>query len=383
MSVETSVPASPSAEQRGPARAPRRGQQVCPRCQSVESWGLSSWCPTCGYYPSVDKNAMKDTTWKERIVSEEEEEAARPSGFQAVPVWFWLLMTGVGVIIISGLIIHATWPSADGPRGTIALAELILGLVSFLIGHGIASYHAMKVDPRVNMADVLISWFNVWQNTIADLPASCPRVFGIIWGLCSMFTAVVVIGGIDYSAPFRVEGAPNRSPSASQVIGAVADTARAQADENLTMDESLRQLDDPDSMTAGAAALNRGMLQNPAEEDLGTKRFADKMHCVVYGLRTDSRNVPNALLFAGNTIGSDQHIATISADDMPRDDFFKIVTRLQSSTRKKPVVQSPINAVWVEPGVMCRLTYDSVAGNGELVNPQFGGVIVNQPGRHR
>jgi len=195
-----------------------------------------------------------------------------------------------------------------------------------------------------------------------------------------MFTAVVVIGGIDYSAPFRVDDQkprPKTNPAA--VVGAVADSARAQAREDQTMEESLQALDDPEKMTAGAMVLD----SDKQPKELGTRLFPTKMHCVVYGVMTDKRDVPSALLFAGNTIGVDQHIARIDAANIPPVDFHKIAVRLQSATRADSVVPSTFEAVWVEPDVMCRLTFDSVGEDGELVNPKFGGVIVNQPGRHR
>ncbi len=325
---------------------------------------------------------MQDKTWKDRIVTEEEEEPAG-SPLSGIPVWFWVMLVGVGAIIVGGVAVHMTTPVEDGTRGTIALVQLVLGVISFLVAHGVASHHAMKVDPRVNMSDVLLSWFNVWQTTIAHLPKTCLRLFGIVWGLSAALTAVVVIGGIDYSAPFRVDGKTPRRTNPQQAIGAIADAARAQANEDLSMEESLQQLDDPEKTTAAGGSLAQAMKRQPPEEELGTKLFETEMHCVVYGVLTDEKQIPGGLLFAGNTTGTDQHVAKIDAKNIPRDDFYRITVRLHSAARNESVVPSTYDAAWVEPTVMCRVLFESVGDDGELVKPKFAGIVVNQRGRHR
>jgi hypothetical protein len=358
---------------------------------------MASWCPKCGYYPAVDnEDAVNDMSWQEHVVEESEEEVPE-NIWQSIPAWFWMMMVGVAGIIGFSLAIRMMMPGEDSPRGTIALAQLGIGFLSFAIAHGIAGRHAMKTDPRVNMTDVLLSWFNVWQTSISQLPHTCKRAWSIVWGLTMMLTAVTVIGGIDYSAPFRTDVTKKKTTFAQEAIKNVAAAAKAQGDDDATMEEALQELDDPDAMVAGAggAASADGVGQLAGSTDEATQMALDKLDdmlgrnkeqkliCFVYGVVTDARRNPKSLLFAGNTSGANQHVAELMASDMPREAFIRIVQRLYKVVQPDPVIATDRSAVWVAPDVSCRLKHEGITEDGILINPTFEAIVVVQPGRRR
>ena len=112
-------------------------------------------------------------------------------------------MGGATAILLTGFGTHIQYPREDGPRGLIALAILGIGLVSVVAAHLIDSGYAMKMDPRIRFTDVILLWFTIWQPSIGQLPESRHQIWGISWGLTTSITGVLIIGGIDYSAPFR------------------------------------------------------------------------------------------------------------------------------------------------------------------------------------
>ena len=297
-----------------------------------------------------------------------------------------------------------SWMTASICKGT--------GLCSMLIAHLISAKLAFASDRRLNATDVLLSWLSVWQPTLDRLPRTCKRVWAMVWGMAAVLTAVTIIGGIDYGAPFRTHKAPDISPM--NVVGTVAAAAASQAkaqgkkdaslaeamgelqsqvaqaavpgggNPNMSMEESLNELGDMEGQIQGMSAaldaaadvaLNGGLTDEEAE-----KASTSTLDCFIYGVVTDSKNIPTGFLFAANTRGVDQHVAEISAADLPRTSFRKIAVRLYKEIQKTPEVESDRSAIWVKPVVFCRIRFKGYLENGELSEAEFETMLVNQRG---
>ena len=245
---------------------------------------MASWCPNCAYYPSVGEDDVEDTSWKEHVVDDSPE--AEPENiWQSIPAWFWVMMAGILGIMGSSVAIRFMMPEEDSPRGIVALVQLAIGMLSFATAHGIASREAMKNDPRINLTDVALSWFSVWQPTITQLPHTCKRIWGIAWGIMAMITAVTVIGGIDYSAPFR--GEEKKGPNvAANVIRNVASAAKAQAGQDQkSMEDALSEMNDPEAMADQAnAGGGPASMEEAVQQLAGTP---EQLSAITDGLPTD------------------------------------------------------------------------------------------------
>lgn len=395
--------------------AGRSHAKACPRCHSLRPWGGASWCPDCGYYPAVDKNS--GSSWADDLPEAPQEVVADDrSALESIPGWFWLMIAGVVAIGGFSIAIRLNYPEDDGPRGTIATAMLFIGFLVMAVAHTIAGVIAMKSDRRLNVYDILISWFAVWQPTIIQLPKRCERVLAMVWGTFAMIAAMTIIGGIDYGAPFRGHEGVDIKPM--NVVGTVAAAAASQAqqqgDPNASLGEALgdlqQQVDQanggmipgggaPASMTdalngigdvpgdlqnlegslANADGLLNGGLENLTEEEAQTAQKRT-LESYIYGVVTDRNSVPTSLLFAANTQGKDQHVAEIATKDLDRDIFRKIAMRLYKETQRTPEVESTRKAVWVKPVLTCRLTFFGFTESGELVDPEFDAIVVKQRG---
>ena len=320
------------------------------------------------------------------------------TALESIPAWFWAMLGGIVGIAGFSVYIRLNYPEETGPRGTIALVQLSLGFVSMIVAHLISSKYAMKHDRRMNFNDVLLSWFNVWQPTISALPNTCKRVWAFVWGAVGILTAVTVIGGIDYSAPFRTHEAPKVKPLS--VVGAVASAARAGA-KDASMQEAMSDMKSQVDQAAAAAgeegagvsknmedALNdlgnmEDQLNGLETDDLLNGRNVERksVECFIYGVITDDKNVPTSFLFAANTLGKEQHVAELETKDIPKDKLRTVAMRLYKEVRKAPVIASERKAVWVNPEVKCSLSFVDYAENGELTDPKFDTIVVNQPGR--
>lgn len=332
-----------------------------------------------------------------------EQEDEELSALASIPGWFWGMLGGVVGITGFSMTVRIMLPDDDSPRGIIALTQLAVGLISMITAHGLAARFAMKHDRRLNLTDIMLSWFNIWQPTIAELPGTCRRVLAMAWGGFAVLTAVTLIGGIDYSAPFRVHNAPKVKPM--KLIGAVAAAARAQAgkdaesigeaigdlqSEVAAMEEATgQQGGPPKAMEDALAELGNMDDQLNQFKDAGSGPDSDEknedeagtLQCFIYGVETDDRNVPTAFLFAASRKGSDRHVAVIKTSDLPEEDFRTIAVRLYPAVRREPVIETKRQAVWVEPIVSCRLAHKGSAENGELKEPKFEAILVQQKGR--
>ncbi|HIE98879.1 MAG TPA: hypothetical protein EYG03_15595 [Planctomycetes bacterium] len=374
---------------------------TCIRCQTSEAWGESSWCPVCGYYPTVDGTEVDGKSWADDLPDVPKEEAEdEGSTLQSLPGWLWGLLGGIVGIMAFSVAIRVLFSSNEGIRGTIALAQLVIGLVSVLTAHGLAAKFAMKHDRRVNLNDVVLSWFNVWQPNIAALPGTCARIWGVVWGGIAVMTAVTIIGGIDYSAPFRVDDASKgMGPNASSVVGAVAGAAKQAGDDDASLDEALGDLQEEESAeekgrgNGGSQEMDKvlseldgaedqvGETDEASSDDLADAAATIELDCFIYGVVTDSNRLPVSFLFAAHTKGRIRHVAEIRAERLPPGKFRQIAVQLYSFVQAQPEVPTQRKAVWVKPIVTCRLLFNGYTSTGELRKPEFGAVVVAQQGR--
>lgn len=399
---------------------------TCPRCHTTKSWGESSWCPDCGYYPIVDKGAVGGASWADDLPATVEEVNDNRTALESIPMWFWGMIAGMIGITGFSVAIRLLFPGEDGEsvRGAVALLQLSIGGTSVLVAHIIATKFAMSNDRRINLFDFVIAWFAIWHPTIAALPKTCMRLLAVVWGGIAVITAVTIVGGIDYAAAFRpAHEAPDLKPM--KLIGAVAGAAKAQAaskgdkpesmadalnevasevDEmsgnvddsggsGMTMQEAFDELGDMESeLGALTGDLNADLGVNGDVSDLSPEELEAKLReaaekdrqdvsCFVYGVTIDQRKVPKTFLFAADLNGQHQHVAEIQGVDMNRADYKKLVLRLYKAIQKTPEIPSERKAVWVKPIVTCRLSYAQLTDEAEMDDPRFEAFVVEQRGR--
>ncbi|MCP4170334.1 MAG: hypothetical protein GY758_06125 [Fuerstiella sp.] len=371
--------------------------ETCLRCHTSQEWGESSWCPVCGYYPIVDGAAVDGKSWADDLPDAPEEVEEEKSTLQSLPLWFWGLLGGIVGITMFSVAIRVLFSDQEGVRGIIALTQLVIGFVSLLTAHGLAAKFAMKKDRRVNLNDVLLSWFNVWQPNILALPATYSRIWAVVWGGFAVLTAMTIIGGIDYSAPFRVDDPQKvRGPKAAAAVGTITSAAKEAGKEDARLDKALNDLQEEESedegpSKGGSDAMGEAISEFDGVEDqleaIGDEILTEtaaareatiELECFVYGVVTDSKNVPVSFLFAADVSGRSRHVAEIRVEQLPPAKFRQMAVRLHSAVQQHPEVPSQRKAVWVKPIVTCRLRSRGYTNSGHLKKPEFDAIIVAQ-----
>ncbi|MDG1897078.1 MAG: hypothetical protein P8J37_19405 [Fuerstiella sp.] len=214
-------------------------------------------------------------------------------------------------------------------------------------------------------------------------------------------TAMTIIGGIDYSAPFRVDDPKKtKTPKVSAAVGAITSAAKEAGEDDVSLDEALNDLQEEESDdengrgAGGSGKMGKALSELDGVEDqieaLGEEALADRaavdepvieLECFIYGVVIDANKTPISFLFAADVRGQVRHVAEIRVERLPPAKFRQIAVRLHSAVQKQPEVPSQRKAVWVQPIVACRLRSNGYTGSGLLKKTEFHAIIVAQRGR--
>ena len=388
--------------------------ETCPRCHTTADWGENSWCPDCGYYPIVDGNNTEGASWADKLPETVVEEVDNRSAMQSIPVWFWLMTVGIIGIALASVGLRVWLVEQETLRGRIALGQLGIGMLSMAVAHAIAAKFAMSGDRRISVPDIFLSWFNIWQPTIGKLPHTSKRLLAMIWGIVACLTAVTVIGGIDYGYPFRDHEEADMKPI--NVVDAVASAARAQAEKNgqegtslekavqgdnlatagdaaVSMEDEIKQMNDtdgPDEQFAddltGAGGAKRELEKRLKDLPKDEKGFRE-VDGTLYGVVTNNRKVPVALLFGARSNGKWIHLTRVEQSGIPSRTFRRIIQKLNGKIVKGPFIelatspkpQPQTRQAWVRPDVTCSLQFTEVE-DGQLMDVRVESILIDQPG---
>jgi len=215
--------------------------------------------------------------------------------------------------------------------------------------------------------------------------------------MTSIVTALLVIGGIDYNAPFRTDTKPK--PVGNQLIKAVTGTAKSAAGGGTaSMEDALGDLTDTGAAAAGANGTPAEMeealkkLSDLPDEMAKMAEGADGLHgeetkpeqtlmCIVYGVITNDERIPTSFLFAGKPQQSYQHVAEIRAEDLEKSEFLRLAVKLFQKVQPRPAIPTTYEAVWVKPVLICKIRYRNMNDDGTIRDATFDSIIRDESDR--
>lgn len=341
----TCAPSRPATEPapQGPHGTATGG---CPNCGSLESWGHTSWCPKCGFYPRLGISLGPALD-----VVEDVHDA--PDGaldvWRRMPGWGRVLVVGVFAIFAASVAVRLQTHSTSSLRNTWAAVQLGLGVALFCVVHGVAMVRATAKLDTFGFVDAVIHPVETWKPTISELPARAARVWTAAWGLTAALCAVVIIGGIRYSR--LVEDWGVRHQANSEIRSKVSESALQKAIGKGLLSEDFEK-----------AAEKRGEQEARAAAEAAKKgidlelRSAD---CVVIGYKLDPHDGSvSELLLASLVEGELQYVGSVS-DGIPLSVRRELAMRLKSVTRDRPFVNCPASGTWVKPVISCKTNFKS------------------------
>src|SRR6188508_2429837 len=124
MSHESSLTATP------PVAAEPINADACPRCRQplIDPAGLG-WCKACGYCRSLETEQNHQLLGAAPAPTRGE---ALAGAARQIPLWFWVLLAGIGVLGGMSLAVGRLLPAGSSfPRALWTTVQMVLGL--FLI----------------------------------------------------------------------------------------------------------------------------------------------------------------------------------------------------------------------------------------------------------
>lgn len=351
-----------------PAQKPKSSSGAaangCSRCGSTEPWGMSSWCPTCGYYPVVESADEDRMAWRSEVAAGEQFEDSQEATnlLNCIPPWLWVAVAGVMVIFGSSIAAAKKFSVVDDNQSFWAWTELLTGFGIAVAAHGWAAFIAKKSDDRLTFSDVLLNWMAVWQPTITRLPSSAPRIWMFAWGITAMLCSLFVIGGHDTSMFFKQEYEEPESVL-PDVVNAVAGAAKKKARKAGSLEEALRGVGNPEEMLPDGVPDGEGL-------DEALKPAGPELICAIFGVKVDRRGQPTHFLLCGRSKEQMQYVATVKADTLDRPTLKSVIQRLARTNQSRPAVPTAFSAIWVQPKIAMRVEYASIAGDGTLARPK-------------
>jgi len=226
----------------------------CPHCGSAEPWGCSSWCPQCGFYPMFGKCVE---TGPHRNAPEELD------FFKLVPPWAWILGAGIAAIVVLSFSASMVIKERAGLRLLWALAQCGLGAIAASIAHFSAYLSAIVDSDRFTPFDFIMKPVDIWKTVAKALPKVAWRFWALSWGVTASLCALLVIGGIRYSAIFDwgIE-----KPAEANLVQAIVDEARQEQDGGAeSLEEAMNDFvgDEESAKKGGRRTASRRAAESP------------------------------------------------------------------------------------------------------------------------
>jgi hypothetical protein len=327
-------------------------------CGNLESWGNSSWCPECGFYPRLGISLGPTANSSSATAGGPK---SRGVSWQHIPVWAKVLAAGVIFIVAANIGARLAIPKMGTARTLVAFLQLVAGLGIAALMHCAAFFKAAMSNHRFYLIDAVLHPVETWKPTIQELPRTARRIWLGVWGLTCAICAVVIIGGIRYSALVDDWGFRNR------VTSEMASRVRIESVERLVgggalagnLEEEVQKRAEQEAREAALRA------QSDLELELQT---AD---CVVVGYNVSARDGSVCeLLLASLVNGELRYVGTVK-QGIPPEALEELSRRLPELKRDKAFVDCPGTAIWVKPVVACKTWFQSWTEDHQFNEAKF------------
>ena len=117
-----------------------------------------------------------------------------------MPAWTKILCTGILAIVVESIFISVATSADSLVRSVWGVLQFVMGLGVFLMFHTISAAKASMTNNRIGFLDALLHPVEAWRPTVDGLPQTARRIWLAAWGFTAAICAMVIVGGIRYSA---------------------------------------------------------------------------------------------------------------------------------------------------------------------------------------
>ena len=273
-----------------------------------------------------------------------------------VPPWAWILGAGVAGIVALSFLASMVIENRAGLRLLCALAQFSLGAIAASIAHFSAYLTAAVNSDRITPFDFIMKPVDIWKPAAKTLPKVAWRFWALGWGVTASVCALLVIGGVRYSAIF--DWGFEKSAE-SNLVHAIVDEARRERD-------------------GGAESLEDAMNDFVGEEEEQVvEQILPTIDCLIFAYTNTAEGKLNTILLATLVDRKLKDVATVYAVDISLEDRENLASRLHKLERGRSFVKTKRKAIWLKPVLMCRVAYKEWTRAKKLREPHFRAILAD------
>lgn len=332
-------------------------QPTCSECGTHEPWGLSSWCPKCGYYPALGKCVGQPD-----LPAGAEEKPQPQTIWELIPEWAWVL--GLGVIGSIGLSIAGRFLTQNPAELCLwTLTQASAGALMFLIGQFIAYLYAVSKSAEFGILSIVLNPFKIWRPTISRFPEGAWKLDIAVWGLTLTVGAFAIVGGFEFDSLFDDWGV--RKTANVNLVSSIVDQAKEhEGDGADNLEDALNDF------AGGTEEEGKEMI--PEEE--GTTGQLPEFDCLLVGYTTLPDGRIDSVLLASSFNKKLTYAGKLNATDIPAEVLEEWQQRLPKLEQFAPFVKVKTKGptTWIKPKITVNIASKGWAETDQqLIKPQF------------
>ncbi|HCO26387.1 MAG: hypothetical protein CME31_13575 [Gimesia sp.] len=364
-----------------------QAQPTCSECGTYEPWGLSSWCPQCGFYPKLGKCVGQTDMQGQSL-----EQQPQPQNiWELIPAWGWVL--GVGTVAAIGLSVGGRFYCEDpGQLCLWTITQATIGLMMFLVGHFIAYLNAVSRSADFSILSIIVTPFKIWRPAIRRFPQGAWKLDLAVWGLTLVVGAFAIVGGFEFNSLFKDWGV--KKTANVNLLASVVDQAKSADGEGGAdnIEDALNDFaggtEEEDSAASAAKAKAAAAAQaampapeeepKPEPEPVAEPETAPRLEsdCLLVGYSALPNGTIDAVLLASSYNKQLVYAGYIRGSELPEDIRLEWQKRLPQLEQKQPFVKTSQVATWIKPRITLKVSSEGWTDTTHrLIKPQFVSVL--------
>jgi hypothetical protein len=130
---------------------------------------------------------------------------------KAIPLWIHVLWVGVAGIFVMSVFMTLRLPKFGYERAVWTLMQAGLGFIAAAVAHVLVFFKAIPATDKYGPFDLFVKPLDFWRYALHKMPSGAWRLWMFAWGLTAVLSAIVLIGGINYSSIFETKSTQKKS----------------------------------------------------------------------------------------------------------------------------------------------------------------------------